>query len=326
MRSVALALVAAVAVLAGDVSAAVPPPEVWRSLVHVKTDRGRNFDLAATFFRYGAATSRGGSAWSTSAIDPASVAIIDEDNHRMYGATAVQREALGLAHARSDRLDVAVGRLSMRSLTTLDRQQHVFLHVEAGVASADLDERVDLPVIALAQGASAYPRLAVRGTVRIGNESYAVRGTGWIDHAVGDAADGAKDGDRFVVAFDDGRVLFLERRRSASGVRMNASGGVFVDRSGVVHRLGAGEFLIENPLATSWLSIRTHARYPSIWEIFVPSAGLDLAVIPPVQDQEVVSDGQGQSFYEGAVTVERFPPPEHTDIGRGFVELTGYVP
>jgi predicted secreted hydrolase len=325
MKRVALALVVAVAVLAASVSAAVPPKrEEWRSLVHVKTDRGRNIDLAATFFRYAVASSRDGSAWSTTAIDPASVAIVDEDNHRMYGATAVQREALGLAHMRSGRLDVAVGRLSMRTVTTHDRQQHVALHVEAGAASADLDERVDLPLIVLADGATAYPRLAVRGTVLIGNESLAVHGTGWIDHAVGGArADGW---DRFVVAFDDGRVLLVERRRRASGVRMNVSGGVYLDRSGIVHRLGAGDFFIENPLATSWLSIRTHARYPAIWEISVPSAGLDLAVIPPVQDQEIVSDGQGQSFYDGAVTVERFPPPEHTDIGRGFVELTGYVP
>ncbi len=328
MRSLALALALAIFFPSADVLASTSVPrkrEVWRSLIHVRTDRGRNIDLAAIFFRYAVSASRDGSAWSTTAIDPASVAIVDEDNHQMYAASAVQREALGLAHARSDRLDVAVGRLWMR-MANHDPRAHVALHLEAGAAIADLDERVELPLIALGNGASAYPRLAVRGTVRIGNESLAVRGTGWIDHVLGDTAAGEDGWDRFVVAFDDGRVLLVERRRNASGVRTNVDGGIFVDRSGAVHRLSAGDFTVENPLSTNWLSVRTHARYPSLWEISVPSAGLDLALIPPIQNQEIVGEGQGQSFYDGALTVERFPPPEHTDRGRGFVELTGYVP
>ena len=116
----------------------------------------------------------------------------------------------------------------------------------------------------------------------------------------------------------------IERIREDDGKQSYASAGVFVDRRGRATTLDASDFTVENPLRTQWQSPHSGARYPSLWEIFVPRVGLDLAVIPPFLDQEL--GGDGQPYYDGAITVERAPLPEHTDFGRGFAELTGYAP
>jgi len=303
------------------------PREWWRSLSHLHSTDGRRFEVSATFFRFAAVPpSDVRSAWSTAAILPVSVAIGDEGHRITYTAHSVEREALGLAHAATNRLDLAVGRSLLQSVdATRDRRFRV--HVEANGASAELEQRFIQSPVALGARAYAYPRLDVRGTLRIGAESIAVRGTGWIDHEYGaDQLDRGEIGwDRFVMHFDDGRVVMIEQRRLPGNRKSPASTGIFVDRSGHATLLSARDFSIVNALDTHWQSPHTGARYPSLWEIFVPLAGLDLAVIPPFLDQEIPADGAGASYYSGAITIERAPLPEHTDTGRGFVELTGYV-
>jgi len=303
------------------------PREWWRSLSHLQAADGHRFEVSATFFRFAVVPPsgvRGG--WSTAAILPLSVAIGDESKRTTYIAQAVERDALGLAHAAAHRLDLVVGRSLLRAFAGAEAERFR-VHVEAHGASADLEQRIIALPVALGSRAYAYPRLDVRGTLRIGAESIAVHGTGWLDHEYGaNQLDRGEVGwDRFVMHFDDGRVVMIEQRRLAGNRKSPASTGVFVDRNGRATPLSAHDFSIVNALDTHWQSPHTGARYPSLWEIFVPLAGLDLAVIPPFLDQEISAEGAGASYYCGAITIERAPLPEHTDTGRGFVELTGYA-
>ena len=305
------------------------PREWWRTLAHLQAADGRRFEAAATFFRFAVVPPsdvRG--AWSTTAILSVSVAIGDESQRTTFTAHTLERDALGLAHAAKSRLDLAVGHSFLRALDAASNSERRFrVHVETGGASAELEQRVVQPAVPLGSQAYAYPRLDVRGTLRIGAESVAVRGTGWLDHEYGaDQLDRGEIGwDRFVMHFDDGRVVMIEQRRLRGNRKSLASTGIFVDRRGRATRLSARDFRIVNALDTHWQSPHTGARYPSLWEIFVPLAGLDLAVIPPFLDQEISAEGAGASYYCGAITLERAPLPEHTDTGRGFVELTGYA-
>ena len=71
----------------------------------------------------------------------------------------------------------------------------------------------------------------------------------------------------------------------------------------------------------TWRSERTGISYPLEWEVQVPSAGLQLRVVPRLDGQENVGHlAGGLSYWEGAVVVRS----ERGPAGRGYVELTGY--
>ena len=65
-----------------------------------------------------------------------------------------------------------------------------------------------------------------------------------------------------------------------------------------------------------WTSPDTGATYPSRWRLAVPSEGLDLAVEPWLEAQEMRTSFV---YWEGAVRVTG------TASGKGYVELTGYA-
>jgi predicted secreted hydrolase len=55
----------------------------------------------------------------------------------------------------------------------------------------------------------------------------------------------------------------------------------------------------------------------------VPSADLDLTLVPTLRDQELVNAAGGVSYWEGAVDVNDTATGKHR--GAGYVELTGYA-
>jgi predicted secreted hydrolase len=74
-----------------------------------------------------------------------------------------------------------------------------------------------------------------------------------------------------------------------------------------------------------WTSPRSGARYPSKWQIAIPSLGLDLAIKPNLADQELTTpESTRVTYWEGSVdasgSIEGQPV-----TARGYVELTGYA-
>jgi predicted secreted hydrolase len=55
----------------------------------------------------------------------------------------------------------------------------------------------------------------------------------------------------------------------------------------------------------------------------VPSARLDLVLVPLLADQELANTAGGTSYWEGAVDVNDAATGRH--LGAGYVELTGYA-
>ena len=316
--------------------------EWWRLTGHVRTSDGRRFAVAATFFRFALGRSpraahRGvTSAWAAERFYPATFAIVDERGRRYISGTRVERGAFGFGRAALGRLDVAAGPWSLRA-----RGGASAFEVRAGNAEAsfDLHQLALKPRVAFGRAglvrsgscarcfehAFAYTRLRARGTVRVGGVAYAVEGTTWLDHEYGShlLGPGDRGWDRFAIQLDDGRDVLVRVVRRADGTPSPATSGELVSRDGTLTNLTAADVSVAGRARTVWRG-RSGALYPVLWELSVPKAHLDLAVVPPLSGQEIASQQGGPAYYEGSIDVERAPPPGG-DPGRGFVELTGYA-
>jgi predicted secreted hydrolase len=167
----------------------------------------------------------------------------------------------------------------------------------------------------------SFTRLETRGSVTLGDSSWLVTGTTWMDQEFGSnqlAAD-QRGWDWFGLQLRDGRDLMLYVMRDTTGAVGWASGTV-ARPSGRPRHLGREAFAIAT--LAHWTSDSTGARYPARWRVTVPTEGLDLEVVPRVADQENASRLVPDLFYwEGAVLVrDRAGRP----AGQGYVELVGY--
>ncbi len=178
-----------------------------------------------------------------------------------------------------------------------------------------------------AAGGSYYysrTRMAATGTIVVDGVPHEVRGTAWFDHQWGDfIAVGAGGWDWFAVGLDDGTDLTLSLVRARDGTYPLVY-GTLVAADGTPRHLPAAAFTVEP--TGHWTSPRTGASYPSGWRISVPGQGLVLDVTPTVLDQELDTRATtGVVYWEGSQLV-RGTHDGRAVSGRGYVELTGYVP
>jgi predicted secreted hydrolase len=159
-------------------------------------------------------------------------------------------------------------------------------------------------------GPSAYyssTRLAVRGTLRLGDRRIAVSGEGWIDHQWGNFA-GTPEASRwdwFSCRFEDGRDLMLYRFLDLQNrPRPAYFTGTLVDRGGRVQRIARFHASPRAPfLRPDWST----ATYPLGWRLRVPGARIDITLRTLARNQ-FIRNQLVPSFWEGAATVTRGGP------------------
>lgn len=154
-------------------------------------------------------------------------------------------------------------------------------------------------------------------------ERLAVDGVSWMDHEFGsDELQRDQAGwDWVSVQLDDRREVMSYRLRQRSGALTPESSGSLIDARGGVRYLRRDDVGVE--VTGAWKSPHTGATYPSGWRLRVPSAGMDLVLVPTVRDQELANLAEGASYWEGAVDVNDAASGKH--VGVGYVELTGYA-
>lgn len=167
----------------------------------------------------------------------------------------------------------------------------------------------------------SYTRLDVSGELSGAGGPAEVHGRAWMDHQWGDFISvGAGGWDWFSLQLDDGRDFTASVVRGEEG-RIVLEYATFVSADGVALHLEAGEFEIE--ALDEWLSPATGAVYPSRWRLVIPDEAIDLELRPTLADQELDARATtGNIYWEGAVLAVG----EEGARGRGYVELTGYVP
>jgi predicted secreted hydrolase len=78
------------------------------------------------------------------------------------------------------------------------------------------------------------------------------------------------------------------------------------------------------PLAETWTSPITSAKYPIRWRVEIPRLGLSLEVSTPLKSQELSGAGKfAPNYWEGAISAAG-----HRGAGEvravGYLEMTGY--
>lgn len=322
--------------------------EWWYYSGNLTSDEGRRFGYQLTFFRRALApeTSARGSDAPTQQLYFAHFAVADMQNNRHNETERYSRRASGNAGAegnpyrvwiedwtvdalngdgsavrlrasdpslvQADGLNAMPGRVMSLDLTLTSTKPPV-LHGKAGLSQKT----------AAAGNASYYvsfTHLLTQGTINLDGESYRVQGRSWMDHEFGTTQLGpnAEGWDWFSIQLDDQREVMFYHIRNKDGSAEPHSSGTIVEADGSTIPLTLEQ--VELDVLDHWKS-ETHQRtYPARWRIKIPSAGLDLTLVPYIADQEMPSK---PDYWEGAVAIEGTSNGGRIQ-GSGYVELTGY--
>jgi len=302
--------------------------EWWYITAWVRDPDGHDLGIQITFFRNrpGVAES-GSSSFAPRQLLFAHAAIADPRHGRLRHDQRAARAGFGLAETAETTTDVRIGDWSLRLAANA---------YKARIAARDFTVDLNftgqaLPLLQGAQGVSrkgphahqvsyyySRPHLDVAGTVAVDGRAAAVRGTAWLDHEWSSdyLAPEARGWDWVGLNFDDGSALMAFRIRDSGGAAYWA-GGAVQDKRGVVRDLRP-EDITFTPLRR-WRSPRTDIDYPVAFSL--RAGAIDITLEPLFDDQELDSRASvGTIYWEGAVRAFA----GGREIGRGYLELTGY--
>ena len=319
--------------------------EWWYYTGNLSAKDGRAFGYQLTFFRRGIPPEQVEtlpSKWSITQLYLAHFAVSDLTKGRFRFMEKLSRAALGKAGADGDRLHVWIDRWRAEAL---DQGAAGSRHEEQILEASDGDVTIALAVVptkpVVIHGAGGISRkgadrsqashyysftsLATTGTITIGNQTFEVTGTSWMDHEFGstDLGSDLVGWDWFSVQMADQTELMLYRLRRTDGSADPASSGTFIDREGRAYPLSLKDFTLE-PISF-WTSALSKARYPQRWRLTVPSREILLELVPRMAEQELRTDRSTQiTYWEGAIESTGTSGGKPV-TGLGYMELTGYA-
>lgn len=309
--------------------------EWWYYTGNLADANGREFGYQFTIFRRALAASTAADAadsnWRTNQVYFAHFAISDVANEAFYAQERFSRGSAGLAGAQAAPYRVWIEDWSAQEVA----DGVVRLTAVGDEVALELDLRQTLPPILHGDAglsvkgpepgnASYYYSLVqqqAEGTVRIGEEQFAVSGVSWKDHEYSTSAlsAGAVGWDWFSLQLDNGAALMFFQIRQEDGTIEPYSSGTYIAPDGTATPLAVDDWQLT--VTDSWRSPESGADYPAGWQISVPGVGLELAVRPLMPNQEL---NLSTTYWEGAVAVEGTQNGQPVS-GRGYVELTGYA-
>lgn len=168
----------------------------------------------------------------------------------------------------------------------------------------------------------SYPRMPTTGTLRVGERSYQVTGSSWMDREWSTSAlePGQVGWDWFALQLDEGSEVMLYQLRGEDDRPNPLSKGTWVGADGRTRSLRPADWTLE--VLDRWASPVDGTLYPSRWRLRVPAEGLDIEIVPLMADQEMNVTFR---YWEGAVSFSGEGRDGVPLSGRGFVEMTGYA-
>ncbi len=310
--------------------------EWWYLTGHLFSGDER-FGFQATFFRLAQSPEDipEGELFGNEQIYMAHMAISDASGKRFIHESRFNRGGWN-AFSRMGKLDVRNGNWSLSGsesemmLTGSIRSEAAFsLTLNPAKSLVVFGENGVSRKGAAEEAASYYltfPRIDAKGTLRISGRDLEVKGEVWMDHEVS-----SSQLDRNQVGWDwvsiqlfDGREIMGYLLRNEDGSVSEFSKIVWIDEEGNLTNQLAEDFTWIP--GGEWESPKTGAVYPispSI-ETTDPKTGdkLVLKVQPLFPEQEMAAAPGGVSYWEGACDIL---DSTQVLIGRGYLELTGYV-
>lgn len=170
----------------------------------------------------------------------------------------------------------------------------------------------------------SFTRFRAEGRITWHGRTEDFTGSAWMDREFGTwrTTENQKGWDWFSLQLSTGVEVMVYHIRDAEGRPSAFSSGTYVDASGAWTHLSHQDFILETN--GYWRSPHTDAVYPSGWRLRIPRYGVDVKVVPVMQDQELDTRGTTMIVYwEGACRVEGRHGNEQAE-GRAYVELVGY--
>ena len=269
---------------------------------------------------------------------------LPEDGRLLHDQRAA-RSGFGLAQAGTHDTRVQIG--TWQLTRTADD------HYRTQIRSKDFDlallfKTVGGPVLQGSHGVSAKgpnpeqasyyysrPQLQVSGEIRVRSQNQAVTGRAWLDHEWSSTLleSGAVGWDWVGINLHDGGSLTAFRIRDAQG-KTRWHHASWRDSQGRQEPVRPGSTrstsdVLFEPLRI-WRSNRSGANWPVSMRLRFrdPISKTDrvLRLIPLFDDQEVDARAStGGYYWEGAVRLVEGDDSEAPEIGRGYLELTGYA-
>jgi predicted secreted hydrolase len=308
--------------------------EWWYATGWLQTPDGKPLGFQVTFFRSRTAHDPANpSAFAPTQLVIGHAALSDPALGRLVHDQRSARAGFGLAYANTGDTDVKLDDWAMKREPD-GRYRVTVRSGELSYALVLTPTQKPMP-----QGAGGYsrkgagagnasyyysePQLKVEGEVAwAGSNGRAtrVRGSAWLDHEwssqVLDAD--AAGWDWTGINLDDGGALMAFRIRGKSGATLWAHAALR-DAAGRVVQYDGPDAVRFTP-REHWTSPRTNATYPVAATLVL--GGAEWRIDPLQPDQELDSrQSTGAVYWEGAVTASR----NGRTVGRGYLELTGYV-
>ena len=276
------------------------------------------------------------SAWRTSQLFLAHAALTDITGKRFVHAETIARGALGMAGVRSESSATTVWVRNWSARITPDVHS---LTSTAGAFSLDLTLSSLKPPVLHGNGgyslkgrtperASCYyslTHLETIGVIVLDGRTVQVSGKSWMDHEFSSAPldEGLAGWDWLSLQLSDGTELMVYLMREKGGATSSVSSGTFVPRAGSPVHLTRSQ--IEIQVLHHWTSPKSGARYPSRWNLRIPTLSLDLVVSPSYADQELMTpESTDITYWEGSVSAVGNVRDQKVSA-KGYVELTGYA-
>jgi predicted secreted hydrolase/threonine/homoserine/homoserine lactone efflux protein len=322
--------------------------EWWYYTGNLQDSQGKRFGYQLTFFRRALVPpqewAKRASLWGTDQAYLAHFAITDAQTNEHAAFERLSRGAMGLAGAESEPFRVWLDDWEIWKLSQEVSPATYQLHASAmpGQEVNQNKQKIGLdltlkdlkgPILQGDQGysqkgpeaenASYYfsqTHLATQGTLQIGEQSFKVQGTSWMDHEFSTSAlsDGQVGWDWFSIQLKDGNELMVFQIRRENGSIDPFSSGTWITADGSTIHLEKDDF--EITALDIWKSPTSDVVYPSRWSLRVPKLALELDIHPLIPNQELNLTYQ---YWEGAADITGGRNGEPVS-GTGFVELTGY--
>lgn len=309
--------------------------EWWYFTGNLRSETGREFGFQFTLFRHALAPTAtdSASAWSSRQIYLAHAALSDIENGEFLHSERFSRGALGLAGVQHTPFRAWLNDWQVSSLAANGFENELTVKTETFALHLRLSNSQEL-VLQGNQGLSAksatpgnasyyysYVRLKAQGEVTLAGERVQVSGESWFDHEWSTSALEQEQAgwDWFSLQLSDQSELMLFQLRDKRDTAKNYLSGSVIAANGDVRQLGQGDFQIR--ATSTWTSPSSGVRYPSRWEVLVPSLDARLTVRPKMPNQEMRLSFR---YWEGAVDVNG--AIAGTPVrGNGYVELSGYA-
>lgn len=286
---------------------------------------GDEYGVQFTLFRRALASDKGEGPWRSAQVFLGHFAMTDVEREQHVEAERFARGHPRLAGVRATPFAAWIEGWRLESMGASTWPVRLLASADAfGVDLVLRDTRPpllqgDRGLSRKGPGAGSYyysvPRLAIEGTLRIEDREVEVRGLGWFDREWSTSALGAEQigWDWFALQLDDGRSLMAYQIRRRDGERGAYDQGVLVSASGDVRTLGVADFSLSPERA--WRD-DTGTQWPVRWRVAV---GDEVFVVEAAMEDQVMDTSI--RYWEGLVRVS---DPLARDLGRGYMELTGY--